>query len=515
MTEQFYEKEARDKLLAGAKRLYDAVKTTMGPKGRNVVIGARGIGPTVTHDGVTVAKAVQVKDEAENTGAELIKEAASKVNDMAGDGTTTVTVLTYQLLAKAAKLIETGASPMSLSREVELALHEVLLELEVIKTPANDIKTLTKIASLSSGDEELGKIVAETVHRVGADGTITVQPSSRFETDTELVGGFALERGYISPYMINDENRQEAAYDNPAIVIVNRKIYSFKELLPLFEKIHESGQRACVLIAEDIEGDALPTLVLNSTQGDFRTLAVKAPSFDDNRRAILDDLAIATGATVISSDTISLDEAQLDVIGSADKVIATSTKTTFIGCGGDIAGRIQQLEAQIKSAKSEHATEQLEKRAAALAGKVAVIRVGGQTDTEIEERKFRVDDAVAATKAALAEGILPGGGVTLYNAKVSGPSKGSKLLADVLKEPFRQLMANSNINVEEAEKFLKSQKPGTPLMGYDVKTGKKVDLLEAGIVDPYEVTRQALVTAVSLGVVGMTAGALIVQEPGQ
>lgn len=509
MTDLFYEKEGRDKLLAGAEKLYNAVKTTMGPRGRNVVIGQRGMGPTVTHDGVTVAKAVEIKDEAENIGAELIKEAANKLNDVAGDGTTTVTVLTYHLLAAATKLIEAGSNGMQLSREVEAALGEVLEYLESIKLPANDLETLQKIATISGGDEELGKVVAETVHKVGPTGTVTVEPAMKPETTSDFVSGAMIERGFLSPYMVTDEAKMQAVYDDPAVIIIHRKVYSFRELLPLLGKVAESGKNSAVIIAEDIEGDALPTMVLNNQQGTFRCLAIKAPSFGAAQRQILDDLAAITGGTVISLDTVALDQAQLDVVGKADKVISTREKTVFMGVGGDLQGRIDWLGEKIKAAGSEYEREQLEKRQAALAGRVAVIHVGGQTETEIEERKFRVDDAVAAAKAAMAEGILPGGGVTLYKAPVTGTTEGAKLLADVLKEPFKQLIQNSGMDVEDAERYIAKAKDGS---GFNVKTGEKVDLLKAGIVDPYTVTKQALATAVSLGVVGMTAGALIVDE---
>lgn len=511
MTDQFYEKEAREKLLEGAKKLYLAVKTTMGPKGRNVVIGKRGQGPTVTHDGVTVAKAVHVRDEAENIGAELIKEAANKLNDVAGDGTTTVSVLTYHLLEEANKLIAEGKSPMQLSREVQDALTEVLDYLEGLRTPADDLDTLTKIATLSGGDEEVGKVVAETVHKVGPMGTIDVEPAAVLDTTSEFSSGLQLDRGWLSPYMVTKENTGEAIYDNPAIVVLHRRIYSFREILPLYQKIDEAGIKSAVIVSLGVEGDALPSLILNNTQGTFRTLAVNAPSFGAQQRKILDDLAAATGATVIAQDSVSLEQATAEHVGRAQRVIASRDKTTFIGCGGDLEGRIKQLTEQIESAGNELDREQLEKRRAALAGKVAKISVGGQTETQIEEKRFRVDDAVAATKAAMAEGILPGGGVTLYHAPVSGTTDGAKLLKEVLKEPFRNLMANSGINVENAENYLKKT-ASSGKKGFNVKTGNKVDLVEAGIVDPYTVTKQAIATSVSLGVVGMTAGALIVED---
>jgi chaperonin GroEL len=509
MTDLFYEKEGRDKILAGAEKLYNAVKTTMGPRGRNVVIGKRGQGATVTHDGVTVAQAVQIKDEAENIGAELIKEAASKLNDVAGDGTTTVTVLTYHMLKAAAELIEKGdINPMILAREVEAALSEVQQYLEANRLPADDLETLQKIATISAGDEEIGRVVAETIHKVGPTGTVSVEPDMRPETTTELVNGAVVGRGWMSPYMVTDDAKMVAEYEKPAIIILNRKIYSFREILPLLEKCTKAGYEQAVIIAMEIEGDALPSLVLNTQRGTFRTLCIQAPSFGSHQRQLLDDIAMATGATVIAADTYPLTEAPIEAVGKAERVIATREKTTFMGLGEGLGKRIEWLAEKIKAAGSEMEQEMLQQRRALLEGKVAVIHVGGQTETEIEEKKFRVDDAVAATKAAAAEGILPGGGVMLYKAPVNPRTPGAKLLKQVLQEPFKQLIANSGMDVEEAEAVIAS-KDG---MGINVKTGLTVDLLKEGIVDPYTVTRQALATSVSLGVVGMTAGALIVDE---
>ncbi len=507
MTDLFFDKEARDKLLAGAEKLYNAVKTTLGPRGRNVVIGKRGSGPTVTHDGVTVATAVHIKDEGENVGAELIKEAASKLNDVAGDGTTTVTVLTYHLLKAAADLVEKeNLNPMILAREVEVAAESVIAYLEKNKLPANDLASLQKIATISSGSEEIGKVVAETIHAIGSTGTVDVEPTMQLETTTEMATGMQIERGWISPYMVNKENTAEAIYDKPAILILHRRIYSFREILPVLEKVQAGGYNQAVIIAIDVEGDALPSLILNNQQGVFRTLVIKAPGVGAQQRRILDDLAVATDGQVIAQDTVALEQADIAVVGRAERVIASRDKTTFIDPAGNLEGRIEQLSKQIGAAGNDYERGLLEKRQAALAGKVAKIRVGGQTETEIEEKKFRVDDAVAATKAALAEGILPGGGVVLYNAPVKGKTPGAKLLKQVLQEPFKQLIANSGMDVDAAEKALE------PGKGFNVKTGEQVDLLKAGIVDPFTVTSQALKTAVSLGVSGMTTGALIVEE---
>jgi chaperonin GroEL len=518
MTDQFYEKEGRDKLLAGAEKLYNAVRTTMGPKGRNVIIGKRGQGPTVTHDGVTVAKAVHVRDEAENIGAELIKEAANKLNDVAGDGTTTVTVLTYHLLTKAAALIDKGANPMVLARQVEAAADKALNYLEGWSLPADDLETLQMVAGVSAGDPELGRMVAEIVKRVGPTGTITVEPSITRDTTVDTVKGAVMERGYLSPYMVTNDSKAVAEYDNPAIILVNRPIYTFMEILPLLEKIAQTGRMEAVLIANEIEAEALASLVLNTTNGKFRTLCIKAPSFGAPQRQILDDFAAATGGKVIALDTVSLNDAELDVIGKAGKVIATRDKTTFMGLGDGLNERIDWLTEKIGAAGSDQEREPLEKRRANLAGQVAVIRVGGQTETEIEEKTYRVDDAVAAAKAAMVEGIIPGGGVPLYFAGdvIGTKDEGTELLGQVLREPFRQLIENSGMDVDASETALVNTinaeyKPGE-LVGFNVKTGELVGLLDAGIVDPYRVTKQALATGVSLGVSGMTAGAVIVED---
>lgn len=506
-TDVHFEDEARAKLLEGAKQLYEAVKTTLGPKGRNVIIAHDGETPTVTHDGVTVAKAVNVRDVDARSGAELIKAAASKMNDDVGDGTTTVTVLTYHLMKEAKALIDKGANPMQLSREIEAALEGVIAYLAELKQPADDVETLAKIASLSAADETLGRLIAETVHKVGKAGTISVEFSAKLETEAEIGEGFHIDSGYASVHMATDENRGVAQYDKPAIVVVNKTIGTFMEILPLLSKIDEAGIKEAVIFANDFGEDALANFVLNTTRGTFKTLAVRAPWFEERQRAILEDIAAATGAMLISDDTVSLANADMDQVGRAEKVLSTVSKTTMVGTAGDVPGLLKTLEAKRKTAEGAD-KDHLELRIAAIAGQVATIRVGGRTENEIEERKFRVDDAVAAAKAALESGILPGGATALYRAPVVGDTKGAELLRKALKEPFKQLMANSNIELAEAEKLLDDNK----WHGINVRTGKAVDLKATGIIDPYKVTEQALTTAVSLGVIGMTAGALIVEN---
>lgn len=504
MTDVHYEDEARVNLLEGAKQLYEAVKTTMGPKGRNVVIARPGYTPTVTHDGVTVAKAVNVKDEKARPGAELIKSAASQMNDDVGDGTTTVTVLTYHIMQEAKELIDKGANPMQLAKEIEQALEGVVTYLSDLKESANDVETLTKIATLSAADETLGRLIAETLYKVGQAGTVTVEFSSKLETESEIGEGFHIDSGYASPHMATDQNRGVAQYNKPAIVVVNKHINTFMEIVPLLSKIDEAGIKEAVVFATDFGEDALSNFVLNSTRGTFKTLAVRAPWFEERQRAILEDIAAATGATLISDDTISLDSADMSQVGSVEKVLSTMSKTTMIGC--DVKERLELLNEKLKTAEGAD-KEHLEIRIAAIAGQVATIRVGGRSETEIEEKKYRVDDAVAAARAALASGILPGGATALYRAPVSGETDGAKVLQKALKEPFKQLMQNSNIDVEKAENTLTDD----PWQGINVKSGEAVNLKEMGVIDPYKVTEQALTTAVSLGVISMTAGALIIE----
>src|SRR5487761_1857967 len=421
----FYDDDARKRVLGGAEILYNAVKTTMGPKGRNVVIGKTYGNPTVTHDGVTVAKGVEIADVDDETlgykvGAELIKQAASKMNDVAGDGTTTVTVLTYHILNEANKLIAAGHNPMLLRKGLEAAAHDVIAKLETLSEDIQGKKSrVAEVATISAGDQEIGALIAEVMEAVGKDGVVTVEEGQGLSLEKEVVEGFTFDRGFVSAYMVTDTNRMEAVYDKPAIVVTDKKISSVQEFLPLLEKIVSSGKKDLVLIAEDVEGEALGTLVLNRLKGVFNTVAVKAPAFGDRRKDILNDIAILTGAQVITEDRgMTFENVDLDVVGSARKVIANKDETTIIEGGGnetEVEARIKQINAQIEQATSEYDKENLEKRRAALSGKVAVIKVGGATETEIEEKKFRVDDAVAAVKAALDEGIVPGGGVTLIN----------------------------------------------------------------------------------------------------
>ena len=524
----FYDEDARKRVLGGAEILYNAVKTTMGPKGRNVVI-SKGYGhPTVTHDGVTVAKGVDIADVDDETlgykvGAELIKQAANKMNDVAGDGTTTVTVLTYHILNEANKLIAAGHNPMQLRKGLEAAASDVLKKLETL---SEDIKAnkkrVAEVATISAGDAEIGNLIADVIDKVGKDGVVTVEEGQGLSLESEVVEGFTFDRGFVSPYMVTDAARMEAVADKPAVVITDKKVTSIQEFLPLLEKLAQAGKKDLVLIAEDVEGEALGTLVLNKLKGVFNTIAVKAPAFGDRRKDILNDIAILTGATVISEDQgFTFENAELDMVGSARKIIVGKDETTIIEGAGKVLAlksRIDEINQHIKLATSEYDKENLEKRRAALGGKVAVIKVGGATETEIEEKKFRVDDAVAAVKAALDEGIVAGGGVTLVNLsdgiKVEGndsQTAGRQILKTSLLRPFYELMHNSGINPDEWLPKIRGGKPG---QGVDVNSPTKlVDLKTAGVVDPSRVTKEAIQNAVSIAGTAMTMGALVVDVP--
>ncbi len=524
----FYDEDARRRILGGAQILYDAVKTTMGPKGRNVVISKSYGGVTVTHDGVTVAKNVDVADVDDETlgykvGAELIKQAANKMNDVAGDGTTTVTVLTYNILNEANKLIAAGHNPMLLRKGLEAAAHDVIKQLGGM---AEDIKgkksRVAEVATISAGDAEIGNLIADIIDKVGKDGVVTVEEGQGLLLESEVVEGFTMDRGFVSAYMVTDTTRMEAVYNKPAILVTDQKISSVQEFLPILEKLAQAGKKDLVIIAEDVEGEALGTLILNKLKGVFNTVAVKAPSFGDKRADRLEDIAILTGAQVISNDQgMTFEDVELDMLGSARKVIVTKDETTIIegaGKASAVKARIAQINEQIKTTTNQYDKDDRQTRRACLQGKVAVIKVGGATETEIEEKKFRVDDAVAATKAALDEGIVSGGGVTLINLaghiKTSGhdsEAAGAAILQNALEQPFRILMSNAGVNPDEWLPQVKKAKAG---MGVNVNDPTKlVDLRAAGVVDPARVTKEAIQNAVSIAGTSMTMGALVVDVP--
>ncbi len=519
----FYTSEAREKVLAGAKQLYDAVKVTFGPKGQNVVIEKSYGGPTITHDGVTVAEAVDLGSTEENLGeqigAKLIKSAAQKLNKVAGDGTTTVTVLTYNILAEANKLIAAGVNPMELRKGIEEAGAEIIkgIEKSAEKIEGNDSK-VAEVASISAGDKEIGQLIADVISKIGKDGVVTVEQGQGLEMEQEIVEGFTYDKGYSSPFFVTDTNRQEAVFEKPLVLITDKKISSAQELLPLLEQCAQSGRKDLVIIAEEVEGEALSVLVLNKLKGVFNTLVLKAPSFGDRRKDIMEDIAILTDATVVSTDKgMKLEEVGMEVLGTCGKVIATKDETTIIkGAGnqGAVKERIDLIQSQAKLAKSDYEREELEKRAAALLGKVAVIKVGGASEAEIDEKKFRVDDAVAATKAALAEGIVTGGGVTLVNlaASLKADNDGAKIVKKALQAPFIHIMENAGLNSQALLAEVEKAKPG---FGVNVMTPEQgiVDLKKAGVIDPAKVTKEAVQSATSIAATAITMGALIVDIP--
>lgn len=546
----FYDDDARRRVLAGAEILYNAVKTTMGPKGRNVVIGKSYGAPTVTHDGVTVAKGVDIAEVDDETlgykiGAELIKQAANKMNDVAGDGTTTVTVLTYHILNEANKLIAAGHNPMLLRKGLEAAAAEVLAQLDGISEDIQgDKKRVAEVATISAGDAAIGDLIANVMDKVGRDGVVTVEQGQGLGLESEVVEGFTFDRGFVSPYMATDTSRMEAVYDKPAIVITDKKVSSIQEFLPLLEKLAQTGKKDLVLIAEDVEGEALGTLVLNRLKGVFNTVAIKAPAFGDKRKEILEDIAILTGAQVITDDRgMTFENVELDVVGTARKVIVGKDETTIIegaGSAAEVKARMTQIAAQADAATSEYDKENYEKRRAALGGKVAVIKVGGATETEIEEKKYRVDDAVAAVKAALAEGIVPGGGVTLINlgglltvdalvisknnkktripiSELQGRDDftveaGRGVLASALIQPFLQILENAGLNAQAYLAEVVKSKDG---YGIDVNNPEDglIPLKDRGVVDPKRVTKEAIQYAVSIAGTSITMGALVVEVP--
>ena len=519
----FYAGEARDKVLSGAKQLYDAVKVTFGPKGQNVVIEKSYGNPTITHDGVTVAEAVDLgSTEAnlgEQIGAKLIKSAAQKLNKVAGDGTTTVTVLTYNILNEANKLIAAGVNPMELRKGIEQAGHDIVQKInQTAEKIAGDDKKVAEVATISAGDPEIGKLIADVISKIGKDGIVTVEAGQGLEMEQEIVEGFSYDKGYSSPFFVTDVNRQEAIFDKPLILLTDKKISSSSEILPVLEKVAQSGHKDLVIIAEEVSGEALSLLVLNKLKGVFNSLVLKAPAFGDRRKEILEDIAVLTGAIVISEDKgMKLEDAEISALGSAKKIIATKDSSTIISGAGKqsaVSDRIELIKSQANLATSDYDREQYEKRAAALSGKVAVIKVGGATETEIDEKKYRVDDAVAATKAALEEGIVTGGGVTLVNLadQLEEKDVGAKIVKNALKTPLLHILENAGLNAQALLAAVENAKPGQGINVMEPEKGLQ-DLKKAGVIDPARVTREAVQNAISIAATAITMGALIVEIP--
>lgn len=525
----FYGDDARRRVLGGAESLYDAVKVTYGPKGGNVVISKSFGAPTVTHDGVTVAESVDIPEVDDETlgykvGAELIKQAATKLNKVAGDGTTTVTVLTYHILREANRLIAAGHNPQELRKGIEAAGAEVVKELDNLKESIEG-KTarVAEVATISAGSEDIGKLIASVIEKIGKDGVVTVEAGQGLEMESEVVEGFSIDRGFTSALFVTDVNRQEAVYEKPSIVITDKKLSSVQDVAPILEKLAQAGKKDLVIIAEEVEGEALSVMVLNKLKGVFNSVAIKAPSFGDRRKDIFEDIAVLTGATVVSEERgMTFENTGLEVVGSARKVIVGKSESTIIEGAGrkaDVEARIDLINTQAKDATSSYDREQLEQRAAALSGKVAVIKVGGASETEIDEKKYRVDDAVASTKAALGDGIVAGGGVTLVNLsekiKADGSdsiSAGKLILKNALKQPFIQIMKNAGLNSEALLAQVEQAKPG---MGVNVMNPEKgiQDVKKAGVIDPVRVTKEAVLNSVSIAATAATMGALVVELP--
>ena len=521
-----FNEQARQSLKEGVDILANAVKTTLGPKGRNVALDKKFGAPTVTHDGVTVAKEIELEDHFANMGAQLLKEAATKTNDAAGDGTTTATVLAQAIVHEGMRNVAAGANAMLLKQGIDLASDAIVAKIRELATEVKGKEEIAQVASISAADPEIGNLIAEVMDKVGKDGVITVEESKGLEFETEFTEGMQIDRGYISPYFVTNTERMEAAFDDPFILITDKKISSIQDILPTVEMVARQG-KALVIIAEDVDGEALATLVVNKLQGRFQSLAVKAPGFGDRRKEMLQDIAALTGATVIS-ETIGrkLDSVTDADLGSARRIVATKDETTFVEGQGSqeaIQARVDQIRTSIERTTSDFDREKLQERLAKLAGGVAVIKVGAATETELKEKKHRVEDALSATRAAVEEGIVPGGGVTLINAisaldsvEAEGDIKtGVNILRRALEGPLRGIAANAgrdgSVVIEMVRRLQEEKKD--PNLGYDVISDTYVNMLEAGIIDPAKVTRSAVENASSIAGMILTTEALISDKP--
>jgi len=517
-----FDEEARRGLERGMNTLADAVKVTLGPKGRNVVLEKKWGAPTITNDGVSIAKEIELEDPYEKIGAELVKEVAKKTDDVAGDGTTTATVLAQALVREGLRNVAAGANPLALKRGIEAAVARVSEELAKLAKDVETKEQIASTASISAGDTTVGEIIAEAMDKVGKEGVITVEESNTFGLELELTEGMRFDKGYISAYFMTDPERMEAVFDEPYILIANTKISSVKDLLPVLEKVMQTG-KPLVIIAEDVEGEALATLVVNKVRGTFKSVAIKAPGFGDRRKAMLQDMAILTGGQVISEELgLKLEAATLDMLGRARKVVVTKDETTIVDGAGDaeqIQGRINQIRAEIEKSDSDYDREKLQERLAKLAGGVAVIKVGAATEVELKERKHRIEDAVRNAKAAVEEGIVPGGGVALVQAGKTAFDKldlsgdeltGAQIVKEALDAPLRQIAINAGFEGGVVVEKVRTLEPGH---GLDASTGEYVDLLKAGIIDPAKVTRSALQNAASIAGLFLTTEAVVADKP--
>ena len=523
-----FKEDARRKLQAGVDKVANAVSTTLGPKGRNVALDKKFGAPTVTHDGVTVAKEIELEDPYENMGAQLLKEAATKTNDIAGDGTTTATVLAQAIVNEGLKNVAAGANPMLLKRGILHAADVVAQDILKQSTPIETKDEIANVASVSAQDTEIGNLIAEVMDKVGKDGVVTVEESRGLDFETEYVEGMQFDRGYISPYFVSDPEAMEANIEEPYILIHDKKVSAAQDIIPILEKLHQIGKRELVIIAEDVDGEALATMVVNKLRGAINVLAVKAPGFGDRRKAMLRDIAVLTGGTVISEETgRKLDSVSVQDLGRAAKVVSTKDDTVVVDGAGEesaIAGRIEEIRREIDNSTSDYDREKLQERLAKLSGGVAVIRVGAATETELKEKKHRVEDALSATRAAVEEGIVPGGGVALINAVgslddvsliVSDENTGVTIMRRALEMPMRKIAANAGEdgaviiqNVRRAQADSENHR-----VGFNVMTGDYGDMIEAGIPDPAKVTRGAIENSASIAAMILTTEALITDVP--
>ena len=517
-----FDEEARRSLERGMNVLADAVKVTLGPKGRNVVLEKKWGAPTITNDGVSIAKDIELEDPYEKIGAELVKEVAKKTDDVAGDGTTTATVLAQALVREGLRNVAAGANPIALKRGIEAAVASVSAELLAMAKDVDSKEEIAATASISAGDSQVGEIIAEAMDKVGKEGVITVEESNTFGLELELTEGMRFDKGYISPYFVTDPERMETVLEDPYVLIVNQKISAVKDVLPILEKVMQSG-KPLLILAEDVEGEALATLVVNKIRGTFRSVAVKAPGFGDRRKAMLQDIAILTGGEVISEEIgLKLDSTDLNQLGRARKVVVTKDETTIVEGAGDpeqIAGRVNQIKAEIENSDSDYDREKLQERLAKLAGGVAVIKVGAATEVELKERKHRIEDAVRNAKAAVEEGIVAGGGVALLQASEKGfasldlsgeEAVGANIVKVALEAPLKQIATNAGFEGGVVAEKVRNLEPG---FGLNAATGEYEDLIKAGVVDPAKVTRSALANAASIAALFLTTEAVVADKP--
>ena len=518
-----FDEEARRGLETGMNKLADAVRVTLGPKGRNVVLSKKWGAPTITNDGVSIAKEIELEDPYERIGAELVKEVAKKTDDVAGDGTTTATVLAWSMVHEGLRNVAAGANPMSMKRGIEAAVEAAVASIKALAKVVDSKEQIAQVASISAADNEIGQMISEAIDKVGKDGVITVEESQTFGMEMDLVEGMRFDKGYISPYFATDTDRMEASIDDAYILLVSNKISAVRDMLPILEKVMQGG-RPLVIIAEDVDGEALATLVVNKIRGTFKSVAVKAPGFGDRRKAMLQDIAILTGGQVISEEVgLKLENATLDLLGRAKKVVITKDETTIIegaGSDADIKGRISQIKTEIDNTDSDYDREKLQERLAMLSGGVAVLKVGAATEVELKEKKHRIEDAVSTTKAAIEEGVVPGGGVALLRAQdaaekvmasLSGDeATGARMVVRSLSAPLKQIAENAGLEggvVVEKVKALKGNE------GLNAATGEYTDLVKLGVIDAAKVTRSALQNAASIAALFLTTEAVIADKP--